>query len=328
MTQSTPLTRPFGQTGFSATVIGLGAWPIGQKETDDGSTGSYGRVDPKDAQRTVERYVELGGNFIDTARNYGTSEEIIGRCDFMRTRRESIFLATKTGQTGSREAFRRIEDELTTSLRNLRTEYVDLYQIHNPPEDPDLIDELLDIFSGLRERGLIRAIGASVKGPDVTDATVALAKRYVDTGRVDALQLIYSMLRRGHEETFAHAARHGVTVIARTVLESGFLTGKYRPGDSFDGHRSRWGAERRDAILEAAGSLASRLPAGYGSLAQAALRFAAERPEVGVVIPGARSEAQVEANWSVNALPPLPPEFLTAVDALPVELADLANTGG
>jgi len=229
------MKRQFGQTGFHATVVGLGAWPIGQKRTDAGIAGSYGSVDPAAGQRVVERYVDLGGTFIDTARAYGTSEEIIGRCAFMRQKRESVFVATKTGKTGSREAFALIEDEITTSLRNLNTDYVDLYQIHAPPEDPALIDELLDIFEGLRERGLIRAIGASVKGPDVTPATVELAKRYVDTGRVDALQLIYSMFRRAHEETFAYAAERGVAIIARTVLESGFLTGKYRASDAFSG---------------------------------------------------------------------------------------------
>lgn len=321
-------TRIFGRTGRKVTAIGFGAWPIGQKETDSqATTGSYGHVPPEQAQTVVERYVESGGSFIDTARAYGTSESIIGRCSFIKERREEIFLASKTGRTNAVESLPEIRKELETTLRNLNTDYLDLYQIHSPPEDPDLMIRVLDIFDELKAEGKIRAIGASVKGPDVTDATVELARQYIETGRVDALQLIYSMFRRRHEETFAAAAKANVAIIARTVLESGFLTGKYAPGTSFDGHRSRWGVLRRDQLLEEAEHLKHYLAPPYESLAQAAQKFALERPEVSVIIPGARTVQQVDANLAVDTLPPLPEDLRRAVNQLPERIADLANTG-
>lgn len=321
-------TRVFGRTGRTVTAIGFGAWPIGQKEPESGApTGSYGRVPPEQAQAVVERYVASGGTFIDTARAYGTSESIIGRCGFMKRRRDQIFLASKTGQTSSPEQLSEIRAELETSLRNLNTDYLDLYQIHSPPEDLDLMNRVLDIFDELKQEGKIRAIGASVKGPNVTDATVRLAKQYIDSGRVDSVQLIYSMFRRRHEETFAAAAKANVAVIARTVLESGFLSGKYAPGTAFTGHRTRWSELRRDQLLEEAEHLKHYLAPPYESLAQASQRFALERPEVSVIIPGARTVEQVDANLAVDALPPLPEDLRRSVNQLPDRIADLANTG-
>lgn len=319
--------RKFGTRTASppeVTAIGLGAWPIGQKA--DG-TGSYGVVAPEEGRAVVERYVELGGTFIDTARGYGTSEAIIGSCSFMQSDREKIFLATKTHHTKSMEELPQIERDLESSLRELRTDYVDLFQIHAPPEEPDLMERVLDEFVKLKERGLIRMIGASVKGPDVTPQTVKLAKAYIDTDKVDALQLIYSIYRRAHEETFQHAYAKGVAIIARTVLESGFLTGKYRAGAEFTDHRARWSPERREVLIAEAARLRDQLEAPYESLAQAAMRFALESQEVSVIIPGARSTAQVEANCAVDALPPLSHGFRNALEQLPDRIHDLANTG-
>mgnify|MGYP006288632493 CR=1 FL=1 len=320
--------RRFGRTGRHVTAIGFGAWPIGQKETSAGTTkGSYGHVPPAEARRTVERYVELGGTFIDTARAYGTSESVIGSCSFMKHARDDVFIATKSRHTSSADELDQIETDLETSLRNLGTDYVDLYQIHSPPEDPELMKRVIDIFVKLRDSGKVLAIGASVKGPDVTPATVALAKRYVDTGQIDALQLIYSIFRGRNAETCAYAAEHDVAVIARTVMESGFLSGKYGPDAEFSGHRTRWGKERRERLLGEAARLSEAVEPPYETLAQVAQKYVLSRPGVSVIIPGAKSVEQVEANCAVDALPPLPKRTVDAIDAVPEELEDLANTG-
>jgi aryl-alcohol dehydrogenase-like predicted oxidoreductase len=320
--------RTFGRTGRRVTAIGLGAWPIGQKERADAPpTGSYGHVPEDLGRRTVERYVELGGTFIDTARAYGTSEAVIGSCPFMKHSRDTVFVATKTRNTDSPDAVDRIPSDLEESLRNLNTDYVDLFQIHAPPEDPDLMKRVIEVFARLRDSGRVRAVGASVKGPDVTPATVELAKRYVDTGQIDALQLIYSIFRRRHEETIAYAAERGVAIIARTVLESGFLTGKYEPDAAFAGHRARWGDERRRTLLEYASELAAKVEPPYESLAQVAQKFALSQPGVSVIIPGAKNPQQVEANCAVDGLPALSERMRTSIDSLPAEIGDLANTG-
>ena len=319
-------TRRFGRTGRQVSEIGLGAWPIGQKE---GGTGSYGLVDPAEGRRVVQAYVDAGGTFIDTARAYGTSEEVIGGCSFMKSGRESLYIATKTQHTGSVDQIPSIEMDLETSLKNLGTEYVDLYQIHNPPDDPDLMKRVIEIFVGLKERGLIRAIGASVKGPDVTDATVDLACAYIDTGQIDALQIIYSAFRRRHERTLEHAKKHDVAIIARTVLENGFLSGKYPPGTTFpNDHRRRWGDERLSHLLEAAADLqdhAVRPP--FETLAQVAIKFALMADGVSTVIPGAKRVSQVESNVAVSQMPDLDPDIIERIRTGYPGIEDVANTG-
>lgn len=319
-------TRRFGRTGWDVSEIGFGAWPIGQRAN---GSGSYGVVDPDEGRRVVERYVELGGTFIDTARAYGTSEEIIGSCSFMKDRRDSVFIATKTHSTSSEDQLSEIESDLHTSLRNLQTDYVDLYQIHSPPEDPELIKRLVDILQAYKEKGHIRAIGASVKGPDVTDATVDLACAYIDTGGIDALQIIYSMFRRAHDRTLERARERDVAIIARTVLENGFLSGKYEPGATFpDDHRRRWGSERLSHLLEAAVDLkehAVRPP--FESLAQVAIKFALMADGVSTVIPGAKRVSQVESNVAVSDLPDIDPDILERIRQGYPGIGERANTG-
>ena len=322
-------TRTFGRTGRQVTEIGFGAWPIGQYETGNRPwPGSYGFVSADTGVAVVDRYIDLGGTFIDTARGYGTSESLIGSSKHFYAKRESIFLSTKTGKTGTLEALPGIREDIETSLRNLKTDYVDLYLIHNPPEDPELIKRVIDIFLRLKDEGKAVAIGASITGPDVTPQVVELAATYIDTGHMDALQLIYSMFRRGHEAIMSKAAAAGVAIIARTVLESGFLTGKYKPEQEIpqEGHRSRWGDKRRRRLLTAAATLAAAVDSPYKSLAQAAIKFALGRPEVSVAIPGAKSVEQVEANCAVDALPELPGKLRAALEALPADIGEIANT--
>jgi len=273
--------------------------------------------------------LELGGRFIDTARAYGTSEQVIGRALSEHHAREEVFLATKNHNTATWDGINQLRNGVEESLRNLKTEYVDLLQIHTPPTDPDLIGRALEIFVDLKNEGKTRFIGASVSGPDVTEDTVQLARRYIDTGAIDAIQLIYSIFRRTHETTMAYAHERGVAVIARTVLESGFLTGKYRSGQEFSGHRARWEANRRDKLLDVAENLASHtIEPPYQSLGQVAAKFALTSPHASVIIPGAKTVEQVEANCSVDELPALSAPALSAIDALPKWVASLANTQG
>ncbi len=167
------------------------------------------------------------------------------------------------------------------------------------------------VFEQLREEGKIRFIGASIKGPDVTPATVDLCRQYIDTGRLDVIQLIYSIFRQKTREIFGHAQANRVGLVGRTALESGFLTGKYEPGHGFSGndHRQRW-AGRLAQVLESAQDLnrtAVRPP--YETLTQVALRFAMIPNAIGSTIVGAKSVEQTEANRATTELPPLDQEL-------------------
>ena len=311
-------TRPLCDGGPDVSVIGFGAWAIGGK--------GYGPVAEVDAIGAVEAYLDAGGNFVDTARGYADSERILGDV-LSRRDRDSVVIATKSGGGSSRDNLGRVREDLETSLRLLKTDHVDLLQLHSPPEEDDLIDAALGEVERLVGEGKARFAGASVKGPDVTPATQALARRYIATGRCHVLQLIYSPLRPGNAAVFDEAIDAGVGVIARTALESGFLTGKYAPGHRFgDGdHRARWGPDRLDPILRHVADLAPRVAVPpYSSPAEAALRFAIKPAAVRTVIVSGKTADQVRRNLAVLDLPPLTDAQRSALDA--AALHEAANT--
>ena len=294
-----------GRTGMMVSEMGFGAWAIGGM----GEGFNYGEVAEEDAFACLEAYLEAGGNHIDTARYYNSSERLIGLLLEGASARERVFLATKTFEN----THDGIHRELGESLRLLRTDHVDLYYLHMPPDDPAEMNAALDVLETLREEGVIRAIGASIKGADVTDATAALCRQYIRTGRVDALQVIYSIFRQKIREAFAEAESAGVALIGRTSLESGFLTGKYRLGHRFTGHdhRTRWSPERLDRALSCAQELAeTAVRPPYETLPHVAIRFAMAPDAICSTIVGAKSAKQVRANLQALNLPPLSPEVI------------------
>ncbi|HKK48359.1 MAG TPA: aldo/keto reductase [Alkalispirochaeta sp.] len=316
-------TRTFGDTGLEISEVGLGAWPLGGSEA---GLGSYGPIDEKIAVATVRRYLDLGGNFIDSARAYGPSETYIGKALVEGAYdREAVIIASKTASTTSWDDVPNIRKDLETTLRELQTEYVDLYQLHTPPEDSQLRERIIDEFEILREEGKINHIGASVKGPSVTDATVALSRSYIETHRIDALQLIYSIFRTRTEQIFDESAATGVGLIIRTSLESGFLSGKYSPNTDFStGHRARWSKAKTERLLKVAEELKQiAVHPPYNTLAQVALKFALQDPRITCIIPGAKSPEQCEANIAVAELPDLSPELIETLREYHIE--DVAN---
>jgi len=295
--------RTVERMGTKLTLSGFGAWPIGGAKY--GETGNE-----KTAIEAIEAYLEAGGNHIDTARAYGDSELYIGKA-LSRGLRDKVFLATKTHGGGSVETLPQIRKDLETSLKLLQTDYLDLYYMHMPPDDRDTMNKTLDQFEALKNEGKIKAIGASVKGPNVTPKTVDLCFQYIDSGRVDVLEVLYSILRQLNSKVFEYAKNKGIGIVARTVLESGFLSGKYQPGHVFgagkaEDHRNRWDMETRNRIFQMVSEIKSyavRPP--YENMAQVAIRFAMEPPAVTSVIVGARSAEQVRRNIAVESLPPL-----------------------
>jgi len=287
----------FGRMGDAVTRIGFGAWALGSK--------SYGEVNPSQARATLDTYLSAGGSFIDTARGYRTSESIIGEHLAETGRRDEVFLCSKSGKLTETEIRRDLEE----SLRNLRTDRLDLYYLHGPPEEPEQMDEVLTVFEALRQEGMIRGIGASVKGPSVTTGIVQLASDYISTGRVDALQIIFSIFRQDHRAIFDQARTAGVALVGRTILESGFLTGKFHRDHSFaeGDHRNRWHRDKREAVLAASEELAEEFAQPpYSDLASFAQRFAFDEPGLTVTIPGAKSPDQERANLAIENLPPIP----------------------
>ena len=298
--------RRLGCTELFVSPIGLGCWGI---------SGDWGPVDRQVAVDMLRRACELGVNFFDTADMYGKgrSEELIGEA--FASRRTEVVIASKGGMNfyqGDRHLDFRpeyIEFALVETLRRLRTDYLDLYQVHNPrPED--LTDELFDRLDRLREQGKIRYYGVSL------NSRMEGFDRLQERG-VASFQVIYNLADQRAAQTilpWAHA--HSVAAIARVPLASGLLTGKYSKTTRFpdDDPRRRQAPERLAEGLERADRLRFLATEGR-TLGQAALRFVLAHPAVTVAIPGAKSVAQLEENVAALSSPPLTSDELSRLAA-------------
>lgn len=262
--------------------------------------------------KLVEAYVDAGGNHIDTAAAYGLSERIIGEALSKGIQREKLFIASKVGSDGKPDELESVRASLENSLRELKTDYMDMFYLHSPPEDYDGMNRLLELYEKFKEEGKIRFIGASIKGPNVTRDTQQLCNQYIKDGRTDVIQLIYSILRQSNEEIFDLASEKGVGIVARTVLESGMLTGKFHKGMTFDSkdHRSRWGQQKIDWIFEQSEWLKGQIDElSYDNITQLAIRFAIDHPGIQTTIIGAKSLTQLEENCSVEKFQVIPEAF-------------------
>ena len=300
-------TRPFGKTGIHLTEIGLGTWGLGG--------AYYGKVERAEGVRAVQAYLDAGGNHIDAAFSYQDAEATIGEAIRGRDR-SRIVLASKSYSTyGERLADLRAELEI--SLRTLGTDYLDLYYLHLVPDEADALSRALDLLTTLKAEGKIRAVCASLKGPSVTPEVAASGRHCLASGQLDGVQMIYSVLRQANAPFFAEARAAGVGVIARTVLESGLLTGKYAPGHTFTwpDPKTRYTTTERDAALSEAAALARDLPPGYTGIADLAVGFALANTDISGVVLGGTSVRQVARNTAQAALPPLPPAWVERLRA-------------
>ncbi|MDX1534183.1 MAG: aldo/keto reductase [Thermoplasmata archaeon] len=306
--------RALGRTKMRVREIGFGAWAIGGNEHGN----SYGPTEDSVSVQAVAKALNLGATFFDTADVYGWghSEELLGEA--LGDRREEVQIATKVGgdfyHGGVRTDFSPayIEFALDHSLQRLRTDHVDLYQLHNPPlalmQDPSTYD----VLDRLQAENKVRHYGVSVHQP--MEAVMA-----IQTGKPTAIQLPFSLFRQEWiEDVFPLAAKYRVGIIAREPLANGFLTGKYAEDATFPHGdiRHQWPPEMVRAQVRAAGRLATTLVREDRTLAQAALKFVLSFPEVSVTIPGAKTTEQVKENVAAFEAPDLTTAELTEVREL------------
>jgi myo-inositol catabolism protein IolS len=309
-------TRRFGKTGWRVYPVGLGCWQFGGAITIDGKPDGWTGVDDNESEATIQRAVELGVNFFDTADMYGWghSEEILGRALKnilpMYGGRDHVYIATKVGfwhnEAGQRvfgETRDYIMHACDASLRRLQTDHIDLYQCHL--WRTERWSEFLDAFEKLQRKGKIRFYGVSTNDLDMVE-------RFNSRKTLTSVMSNYNLLDRHVErDIFPYCRQHDIAFIARGPLAMGKLTGKYSKDAHFDAQdiRSRWleGSNRR--VFEQDLALAERLRAVAeqrgNTLAQLAVRHVLARNEVCVVIPGAKNRQQLEENVSADELPPL-----------------------
>lgn len=216
--------RRLGKTQLLASEIALGTVELGM---DYGIPTDGGNLRPTeaDAIRVLNNALDLGINFVDTARAYGNSEELIGKA--LRHRRRDYLLATKLCPLSASDLEApglsgRIWESVKTSLRMLQTDYVDLLMIHSAPmEVIQRADAILETLHAIQQAGLVRYVGASV----YEDAGPAALER----GGFDCLQIAYNALDRMPEKALLPtAAQQGVGIIVRSVLLKGAITLRYR----------------------------------------------------------------------------------------------------
>lgn len=309
--------------GFGSSRVGLGTWGLGGVY--------YGDVPDAQGIETVRAYIDGGGRHIDTAFAYHKSEEVIGAA-IEPYRREDLFITSKTyaGCFPEKNDLHDVRTHCEISLRDLRTDYLDQYMIHGTPADADLLNRILDEFEKLKAAGKIRLIGCSIPGPCITDKSRDAALTAIRTGRVDCLQMNYSIARQKHRDVFQTARERGVAVVARWVLESGMLAGTYEPGHRFvwPDTRNRYRPAERDAILQIGQDLKKMLPEGFENPAQVAVGFALAEPGVTGVILGSNTPRQVHRNLLMKDLPPLPDEVVQKLKNAYGRMNDQCNPTG
>lgn len=311
--------RSLGSTGWSVSEIGFGAWAIG---------GSWGSVSEEDAHAALSSAADHGVNFIDTADVYGDgrSERLIG--EFLTTRNERIYVATKVGRRLSphkasgytAENLRRFVDR---SLENLGRSPIDLLQLHCPPTQVYYQPETFRALEELVAEGLISAWGVSVE--KVEEGIKAL-----EYPGLSSVQIVFNMFRQRPSELFFRLARQrNVAILARVPLASGLLTGKYSLDSSFseDDHRSfnrngeafdrgeTFAGVPYETGLHAVDRLRKLCPESM-SLTQFALRWILQFDAVTAAIPGAKNAEQAISNAETSGMATLDWETLDGVRAL------------
>ncbi len=311
--------RELGRTGWQISEISFGAWAIGS---------FWGKVDDSESLAALHRAIDLGVNFIDTADVYGMghSEQLIAR--LRKERRDTIHVATKAGRRLSPHdangynkcnLTRFIED----SLRNLKTDCLDLVQLHCPP--PEVYDrpEVFGALDDLIQAGKIQFYGVSVE-------KVEEALKAIEYPGVQSVQIIFNMFRlRPAELFFREAQRRKVGILARVPLASGLLTGRMtcettfsdddhrnfnRHGEMFDVGETFSGVDYETG-LKAVEELRQLVPPG-ATLAQLALRWILMFDAVTCAIPGAKRPAQVGENFRAGELAPLTDAQMAAVQSV------------
>lgn len=308
--------RPLGRTGWNVSEISFGAWAIG---------GTWGTVSDDDSKAALHKFIDLGGNFIDTADVYGDgrSERLIG--ELIKGRKEEIVVATKFGRRSnphiaSEFTPKNLEVFLDRSLSNLGVDAIDLVQLHCPPTDVFYMPEVFEFCDSLVEKGKLKHYGVSVE-------KVEEAIKAVEYPNVQSVQIIYNIFRqRAAERFFPLAKEKGVGILARLPLSSGMLTGKmsaqstFEPDDHRAGNRDGEWFDKGETFsgvpyevgLAAVEKLKQFVPEGV-SMATWALRWILMNDAVTCAIPGAKRPDQVEGNCAASDLPALSTEDMWAI---------------
>jgi aryl-alcohol dehydrogenase-like predicted oxidoreductase len=309
--------RTLGRTGWKVSDISFGTWAIG---------GSWGEVDDSESLVALQRAIDSGVNFLDTADVYGDGRSERLCAQIKRERKEEVIIATKAGRRlnpHTAEGYKNLTPFVERNLKNLQTDCLDLLQLHCPPTDVYYMPEVFDALDGLVEAGKVRYYGVSVE-------RIEEALKAMEYPNVQTVQIIFNIFRQRPAGLFFEQARlRKVGVLARVPLASGLLTGKLRRDSQFpaDDHRNfnrngeafnvgeTFSGVNYDKALDAVREIRDLLPVGV-SMSEFALRWILMFDAVSCAIPGGKRAEQVFENCRASDLPPLSPETMAAVKAI------------
>jgi aryl-alcohol dehydrogenase-like predicted oxidoreductase len=310
--------RPFGKHGWDCSEIGFGAWAIG---------GSWGPQQDADSLAALNRALDLGCNFIDTAAGYGggRSEKLIAQV--LRERAAAgkpggITVATKTPpadgpwppspycRADERYSERHLRENVAERQANLGGGPIDLLQLHTWTRAWNRNPTPFKLLRRMQQEGLVRLIGISTPEHD-QNSVIDLMRG----GWVDSVQVIYNLFEQEPAAELLDVAREcGVGIIVRVAFDEGVLTGKFNADTQFaaDDFRARYfQGDRLPRAVKRAEQIRQDLEGSGYTMPQAALKWVLAHPAVSTVIPGIRNVAQAEANCGVSDLPAMPAELVS-----------------
>jgi aryl-alcohol dehydrogenase-like predicted oxidoreductase len=320
--------RNFGATDLKVSEIGLGTWQIGGPCSMGGLPIGLGDIDDKTSKRILTTAFDCGINFFDTADAYGLghSEELIG--EVFRNKRDRIIISSKFGIRKFEEG-KFIKDfspawaaqALESSLKRLKTDYIDLYQLHSPLADYKYSDEIVEALEKMKKQGKIRFYGVSTIPPGKELTQSEQCFMILNSGKqCHFFQVVYNILERQVGEQFLPICREkGKGIIARVPLCSGFLTGKYSVKTRFPKNDFRsisYPPVKIKQTVEKVKELDFLFKGREKSLAQASIQFCLANSAVSTVIAGAKTPQQVMENTEACEKNPLTKEDLELIESM------------
>ena len=313
--------RKFGTTDLNVSEVGFGVWTV--------STNWWGKIEEPEAINLLVKAFDLGVNFFDTGDTYGLGygEEILAKA--FKKHRHQIIIATKfgydfyahTSREGHAERPQNWEPNYVRyaceqSLRRLQTDYIDLYQLHNPKMDAIENDELFETLDELVKEGKIRNYGFAI-GPDIgwyEEGEAAIKERHAV-----AMQIIYSILEQDpSREWFPMAEEEKTGLVTRVPHASGMLDGTYDKDTVFDpgDHRAHRKQEWLDTTLKKVEQLQFLTDNMDSTIGQIAIKFALSGPMVASVLPNLTNLPQLEEFTATSETEDIPEEFLERIEEL------------
>ncbi len=325
------MTRALGKSGIKVSAVGMGCWPIGGYFTFCGKVDGYGTVDDEESKRAIMQSLELGCNFFDTSDVYGTghSEELLGEA--LKGRRKDVVLASKfgflfdpvkrdaPGDYDVSEAY--VRSACEASLKRLRTDYIDLYQIHVFDMKTEEIEAAIYVLDQLKAEGKIREYGWSTGMPEK-------AAFFMEKSKATSLQFSYNIFHNSdtEKELLTLCAKNNYAAIANSPLAMGFLSGKFDKNSSIGSDDVRgsgydWvpyfeNGKPKEEFLKKLDAIKEILTSEGRSLVQGALAWIWAQSDSLIPITGFKNLRQAQENINAMKYGPLTKEQMKQIQML------------